>query len=157
MVLFALIGGGCRPSEGNLRQALATATFDFNSSVRWKRYQVAAEQLDPSIRGPFLTRMEENDEHLQISMVEALRLELFAKQGKAVLRYRFHWHRANEGILKKTVVVQEWRRRGDHWKLAKLTHGSGPRFPLFERLEPPRRRARPTAPPATKRKAPPAR
>lgn len=157
VALVALPVGGCGPREGNLRETLGQATFEFNSSVRWKRYQMAAGQLDPAIRSAFLTRMEENDEHLQVSMVEALRLELFVKEGRAVLRYRYHWHRSNEGILKKTVVVEEWRRRGDQWKLVKLSHGSGPRFPLFEGLKAKRPRPRPPAPPARKTRARPAR
>lgn len=145
--LTALFAAGCGVSEGNLQKALDLATAEFNSGVRWRRYQTAAAHLVPSLRNGFLTRAEENDEALHVSMVENLRLDYQAKERRAELRYRFHWHRSSEGILKKTVVIEEWRWLGERWILARIRQGSGPPFPLFEGLAPPRPATRP-APPA---------
>ena len=79
-------------------------------------------------------------------MVEDLRVELAAKDRKAVLRYRYQWHRASEGILKKSVVIEEWIWLGEAWRLLRIRHGSGPPFPLFDGLAPARRPARPAPP-----------
>lgn len=126
-----------------MHKAIALASYDFNTNVRWGRFQAAAAHLDPSLRGTFLTRSEANDEALHISMVEELRLELAAKQRKAVARYRYHWHRATEGILRKTVVIEEWFWQGTFWRISRIRQGSGPLFPLFEGLAPTQRPARP--------------
>lgn len=167
---------GCTPGEASLHRALAAASVEFNSSVRWGRYQTAATHLDPSLKSFFYQSTEENDETLQISMVEQLQVTLVQEGGdrkgkeqkgkerkgkerkarKAEIRYRYHWHHASEGILRNTVVVEDWSWTGTQWRLVGIRHGSGPPFPLFERLTPPRPRARPLAPSTARQGASPA-
>jgi hypothetical protein len=146
-LLVGLLGTSCTATEGNLYKALALASYDFNTNVRWGRYQEAAAHLDPSLRNSFLTRTEDADDALNISMVEELRQELADKGRKAEMRYRYHWHRTKEGILRKTVVIEEWIWLGAAWRLVRLRHGSGTPFPLFDGLAPARRPARPAPPP----------
>ncbi|MDY0000718.1 MAG: hypothetical protein RBU30_05445 [Polyangia bacterium] len=149
-----LLGVSCQTSEGNLHKALALAAYDFNTGVRWGRHQAAAAHFAPSLKNAFLTRSEEQDDSIHISMVEELRVDLLAKGRKAELRYRYHWHRTREGILNKTVVIEEWTWQNEAWRLTRIRHGSGPQFPLFDGLapSPPRRAAPKEAGPRTKAK-----
>ena len=148
LVLLILVGG-CGMSTAGMQKSLAYASHRFNTDVRWRRHEQASALLKPALRQPYQDRTESPEDPVRVSMVEVLRAKIEPKKSRARLRVRYHWHRVDRGIQRRTVVVQHWRYTGVAWLVTRLEHGSGPEFPWFNNLKPaPKKRRAPAKPPA---------
>ncbi len=154
LLSLVLLVSGCGMGAAGRQRALEYAAYRFNSDVRWRRHQSAAQLLAPALRQPYQDRTENPDDPVRVSSVEILRATFEGKKTRAVLRVRYQWLRNDRGILRKTVVVEHWRNTGKSWLIDRLEHGSGPKFPWFENLKPAPRRRSPKARPPAKRPAP---
>jgi hypothetical protein len=90
----------------------------YHEGLRWRRYDDSALRIAPREREAFLDEREELDEDLRIDDWELLRLRFRDDRERARVDVRFTWHLDSRGIVHKSVVRQEWERRGDLWILA---------------------------------------
>lgn len=151
---------GCAPSATSLGKTLAFASYEFNDGVRWRKYAQASKRLNPKIRDAYLDHAEKTDEKVNVSEINLLRTKINVKKKSAVLRFRYIWHLANRGLVRRTVVVEHWQQIKDEWFVMKILNASGKAFPLFVGLTPEaqkKKKARPTPPSKARRAASPRR
>ncbi len=126
----------CAPTTNSLGKTLAFASFEFNDGVRWRKYQQASRRLNPVIRDAYMNHTEKTDEKINVSEINLLRTKINVKTKAAVLRFRYIWHRADRGIVRKTVVAEHWKQIKNVWFVMKILNASGEDFPLFVGLTP---------------------
>jgi hypothetical protein len=160
LTALASLAVACAPTSDSLGKTLAFASFEFNDGVRWRKYAQASKRLSPIIRDAYLDHTEKTDEQINVSEINLLRTKIDVKRKTAILRFRYIWHHANQGLVRKSVVVAHWKQIKDVWFIMKLLHASGKEFPLFVGLTPEdqkqkRKKVRPRPPGKTRRAASP--
>jgi len=123
-----------------MRKSLAPAAYEMNDDIRWARHQSAASHMARALANVYLTRTEKPDDPVRVSYVEITRVIFNPKRRSAVLHVRLHWRRIDEGILRKTILLEHWSYKRDTWVLDKVEQNGGPEFPWLANLTPPRAR-----------------
>ena len=117
MVIGALLLVGCM--GGGLKVVpLEQTVRGFSESLRWERFDAAAEFLKPgTIKENFVENREDMSDELRITHVEVLKLKYGPKGYRAIVTMRYTWHYDREGVVKKTVVRQRWIKTKKLWLL----------------------------------------
>lgn len=140
-LLFVMaVASGCGGQRA-LRQSLAKSAYRFNSDLRWARHQSAASQMSRSLSNAYLTRTEAPDDPVRVSYVQISRVIFSPKKHQAALHVLVHWHQIDQGIQRKTILIEHWRFEREAWVLRQVEHSAGPQFPWLRNLKPPRARA----------------
>jgi len=133
-VMFAAMAGssfeGCAAQKQDM---LMQNVKDFNNNLRWKRYDHAAQYMPADMSEAFTETMEKDDENLSITDFEFKEIVASPDGNSLKVKVKIAWHKKNEGVEKKAVLTQNWKKGGTGtWYMASM-EGEGPWKPeLFK-------------------------
>jgi hypothetical protein len=123
-VLFLACGAPQVRSENDLAESIQ----QFNGSVRWERFAVAAASIPPSQRSQFVDEMDQRAGDLKITDYEVVDV---APRGdrEARVQIKLSWYRASQGTVHETHALQTWERHGKVWWMVDETRLRGAEMP----------------------------
>jgi hypothetical protein len=134
---FVALAAGCMLDGYSAREKVATAAREYNDGVRWGRFEVAAEHVQPEKRRRFVERHKALEEELEIADYEMTGIELDGKKERATAHVEYTWTLKRVGLVEKTATEQVWELAGGRWIVASETRVRGKPLSLFD--EPPRK------------------
>ncbi len=115
------------------KDRLANAAREYNDSVRWGRYEAAADHVSVDRRRAFIDRHKNLEEELEISDAEVISIDLEGtKKDKAKARVEYVWSLKRQGLIEKTSTEQVWEQKGSVWIMASETRTKGEPLTLFD-------------------------
>jgi hypothetical protein len=134
--LLLLFAAGCIAGMGySTRDKVTEATREYNSGVRWGRYEQAAEHLPKDRRHRFFERHKALEDELEIADCEVVNLDIDTKKQEATARVDYVWSLKRVGLVEKTSTDQTWRKIDGEWRLSSEVRVKGSPLTLFD--EPP--------------------
>lgn len=131
---------GCAGGMLSTRDELKLAIQDFNDGVRWGKVEQSAARLPIEGRAGFAERYAALEDDLEIMDYDVQRVDLDRAAERALVRVDMSWSLKRRGLVERTVVEQDWRKKGG-WMLVSARRLKGSPLPLLEV-------AGPTPPPA---------
>src|SRR6185369_13180709 len=108
VVLFALplSLGGCFAEGYSMKDRVTEAARKYNEGVRWNRLQEAVVYLPKDEQHPFVDRMTELEDELEIADSEMVQLDVDKKRARATARMTYSWSLKRRGLVEKTNTEQ---------------------------------------------------
>jgi hypothetical protein len=115
---------GSNQSQNNLRENLVR----FNEGVRWGRLQDVMPYLYSENAEHFVETHKEFGKEIQLSDYEIINVTMMAENEKADASIQITWYRLSEMVVKTTILVQHWEKRGQDWMMIAEEIRSGEPF-----------------------------
>jgi hypothetical protein len=109
-LLVACANQGAKHTEN-----LLDASRGYEEGLRWGRYEDAAARRLPPDREAFLDDRDALAENLRIDDYEVIRVHVDHTHAHAHLTVKYTWHLDDEGVVRETVVEEDWVRKGADW------------------------------------------
>ncbi len=122
-VLFATASGllgvaGCAAQSGD---ELSRAVYQFNDSLRWKRFNTAASYLPTAKQAEFLARYLAHEPDLHIDRLEVQSVSRTDDTPSYDVVVVAEAYLLPSTVLKRVVMVEHWQVDSDRWRLLSTT------------------------------------
>jgi hypothetical protein len=136
------LGGGCITPAQNRQDALVRIVHEYNDGLRWKRYDRVTAHLAEAEALRFLKTSAALGEEFEMADEEVVVIEPLGDDGlRAAVTVNFSWYNQRRALLRKAVVLEDWRFRGGRWLCDGQRRVQGDGFPLASEADPPPRPA----------------
>src|SRR6185503_9169780 len=122
-LLVLALGSGCVKPPGPAEKA-SDAARELNVTSRYGELSSVLGMTAAGVRQEFVARRTEWGKLVRVVDVELAGLTMDDRDHASVL-VDFSWTRADQGILKTTRVLQEWRDEKGLWQLVREKRVSG--------------------------------
>lgn len=123
-LVFATLSG-CGGSKVALRDALV----EYTRGLRWGMGSTVARRIAPSQRDAYAQRRAIH-QGLRIVGCQVAGVKLENKKS-ALVHLQVDWYLAHQGRVRRSLILQRWKRRKDRWEVASERPLRGARFPLL--------------------------
>lgn len=122
-ILLSLATSGClRPPTP--AEQVTDAARELNLAARFGRIDIASERASDSARTAFMERRRQWGSDLRVVDIDLSGLRLKDEEHAEVL-VNVAWMRMAEGLLRNTVVMQQWSNKENGWQLTREKRVSG--------------------------------
>jgi hypothetical protein len=125
LVAFA---AGCGAAAHNEGDTLDESIHIYNESVRWERFQKAANLLPPKERSSAIDEWDERSHDLKITEWELVETHP-PVHDEVKAHVKLSWYRPSEEVLRITDALQTWHKQGKNWMLVDEARLRGPEMP----------------------------
>ena len=120
----------CATPAENRREGLVKSAREYNDGLRWRRYQDVTPHLAADEAQAFLVRAGALGDDFQMADQEVSSIRFENDGLRAAVTVQFTWYSQRRGLVRSTVVSQDWRYGEGRWLCAAQRRLSGDRFPL---------------------------
>ena len=132
------LGAGCITPAQNRKDALVRIVPEYNDGLRWKRYERVTAHLAEAEALRFLKASAVLGEDFEMADEEVVVIEPVGDDGlRAAVTVNFSWYNQRRALLRKAVVLEDWRFRDGRWLCDGQRRVRGDGFPLFSEGDPP--------------------
>ena len=111
------------------RQSLQEAVFEYTHGVRWGRHDYVTRYLASGASRYLMARERLGD--LRVTKCRVTGVKLEKKGGLATVTLTVNWFRLTRGTLRRTMVQQQWKRKGERWQVVSQGVLGGAMLPIF--------------------------
>lgn len=123
--LLLLAAPGCISSGNSPSESLLYAVRDFNTELRWGRYDQIAPYLRPEVRDRYLEQLQSLGEDVEVVDQELTQIALTGPE-QATARVQWSWTSKKRGLLERTSLKQHWGLARGRWVLLRQERMAGP-------------------------------
>lgn len=123
-----VIVAGCGSLSPHPTDPLDDSVRAYNDSVRWGRYEVAANFISPKERAQFVDDADERSKDLRITQYDVVQVERTSARA-ANVHVKMEWYKLSEGTLHETHAKQTWEQRGRAWLMVQEARVRGHEMP----------------------------
>ena len=123
-----LVAVGCGAAAKN-PEPLAHAVRLYNDSVRWQRFDQAAQRIPLAQRDYFLDQRDQVHEDLRIHNYEVVRVRYGPNRLQARVHVKYSWYLDSRGVVRETHAVQRWENHEGMWSVTGETRLRGTSMP----------------------------
>lgn len=135
-----VLGAGCITPAQNRRDGLIRVVHEYNDGLRWKRYERVTSHMAEAEAVRFLKASAALGEDFEMADQEVVVIEPIGTEGlQAAVTVNFSWYNQRRALLRKAVVLEDWRFRDGRWVCDAQRRVRGDGFPLFSEGDPPPR------------------
>jgi hypothetical protein len=109
-------------------ETLTESVRSYNDSVRWERFEVAANHLPPDQRSQRLDEWDQRGHDLKITDYDIVKVDQKSSR-EARVQIKVSWYRESEGTVHETQALQTWERRGKDWMMVDEARVRGTEMP----------------------------
>lgn len=118
-------------------EPLETSVRLYNDSVRWQRFDDAAERLPAPERDGFLDRRDQLADDLEIHHYEVIRVRHDKTGMRAKVHVKYTWYLESSGVVRETHTVQQWHKGAEVWLMVSESLLRGDEMPGVDDAEEP--------------------
>jgi hypothetical protein len=123
VMLLSFVTSGClRPPTP--AEQVTDAARELNLAARFGRIDIASERASDAARTAFMERRRQWGSDLRVVDIDLSGLRMNDEEHAEVL-VNVAWMRMAEGLLRNTVVMQQWSNKENGWQLTREKRVSG--------------------------------
>ena len=130
LVCAGAAGTACMTPTQNRQDALVRITREYNSGIRWGRYQDVTAHLSADEAERFLTRAGNMSDEFELADNEVASIRFQDGGNRAEVVVDFTWYNQRQALVRRSVIQQDWRYRDGRWICDRQRRLRGDRFPL---------------------------
>jgi hypothetical protein len=131
MVLAVAPAGACVTPAQNRQDSLVRIAHEYNDGLRWGRYQDVTAHLATDEAQKFLARTGNLGDDFEMADDEVASIAFRDGGTRADVSVDLTWYNQRRGLVRKTVIAQDWRFGDGRWVCTAQRRVRGDRFPLF--------------------------
>ena len=131
MVVMVAPAAACVTPRQNRQDSLVRIAHEYNDGLRWGRYQDVTAHLAADEAERFLARTGRLGDDFEMADDEVSSINFKDGGTSADVSVDFTWYNQRRGLVRRTIVAQEWRFGDGRWVCAAQRRVRGDRFPLF--------------------------
>lgn len=123
---------GCLAPAQRRQDDLSRIVREYNDGLRWRRFEQVVPHLRPAAAERLMARSASAAPDLEIADQEVTMIRVADGATRADVTATFTWYTQRSGVVRKTLVAQDWRFENGRWTCVAQRRLAGDSLPLLQ-------------------------